>query len=125
MNLQSALGLCTREKVPGRFSCFATVAYAAPENSLLRKANEVLCKLPAAQRNRALTNVKAAARLVAKTIGAKRIDIKSAREGWGVINADNGLMVCAFCAGGYWFARSMNGIARVHVSRVVLAWEVK
>lgn len=125
MNVRSALEFCMSETAPSPFSCAGCMAAAAPESSQLRAAYEVFIQLPAAHKIRCLRNVLAGARVVARSIKSARVDRSGAASAWGVVDGGEGRDCFAFRSNGVWYARSGNGLARMHVSRVKIAWELK
>lgn len=105
------------------YSCVSAVAAALPPDSELRKAYEAFRKLPLWKRNRAWRRPLAAARYT-----AMRLRLAPAREGqpaWGVIDGRPDARCFAVFTGTTWLARSKEGLANVHPSRVIAAWEIR
>lgn len=113
----------TDEGSPGPYSCAACVAAGLPDGSRLAEAMRVFHKSPFPFKVRALRNPLAAARLVARATGAKRVrDFNS--PAWGVVDSGAGSPSFAVFDGHKWFARSWMGIVFVHPTRVIAAWGV-
>lgn len=125
MNVRSALEFCMSETAPGPFSCAGCTAAAAPESSKLRAAYAVFVGLPSVHKVRCLRNVPAGARVVARSIRCARVAPVGSSDAWGVVDGGEGRHCFAFRSNGVWYARSGNGLARMHVSRVKIAWELK
>lgn len=114
---------CASEGAAGPLSCVSAVAASLPHSSKLRTAHEIFKALPAKHKRRAAGNPMAAARYVARKLGCRLAPV-SGRAAWGVINNGEGGQAFAASNGVAWYARCATGIARVHPSRVIAAWEV-
>lgn len=103
------------------FSCVEAIAAGMPAGSELAKAYDYFRALPISKKHRALQNPEAAARLVGVRLKLKRAG--SEGDAWGIVRA--GVTAFAVRVKGIWFARSRNGLARVHPSRIRIAYEVR
>lgn len=114
---------CASEGGAKPLSCVAAVAASLPAGSRVRAAHRTFMALPAAQQRRAAGNPLAAARYVAIKLACRRVPSQG-RAAWGVIDNGEGGQAFAASNGVAWYARCPAGVAKVHPSRVVAAWEV-
>lgn len=105
------------------YSCVSAVAASLPADCELRKAYGTFKQLPLWQKHRALRSPLAAARYTAQQLRLSRARAKA--PAWGVVEGRPGVPCFAVFTGETWLARSKDGIARVHPSRVMAAWEIR
>lgn len=110
-----------REKLHA-YSCLSAVAASLPEGCELRRAYDTFTRLPLWQRHRALRSPRAAARLTAMRLKAGKP--APGAPAWGVVEGREGMPCFAVFTGSVWLARSPEGVAHVHPSRVLNAWGV-
>lgn len=106
--------------------CVAAVAASLPPGSLLAAAYREFTALPLPARIRARRSPLGSARYVARVLRLRRVPADGAGDAWGMARArpDGEPSFCRRIAGGWW-GRIEQGLVRIHVSRVICAWEIR
>lgn len=105
------------------YSCVSAVAAGLPRDSELRRAYDTFTSLPLWQRSNAWRRPLAAARYTAMRLRLSKA--KPAQPAWGVVQGGADRPCFALFTGKAWLARSKDGLANVHPSRVLAAWEIR